>query len=528
MMNSTNDGSRTFGASQGMLCAGFLLVAGCATISLGDPQITKTPTGETTRESVPTKLYVAKIWQDGGTATISLARACETVEKRILTVRTARERHNDWAVVDWAMLGGGVPLGAFGAATIVDANDVYSNQKDQRTYNTVGQTNARLAGVGIAALGAALIAIPTVDAIRASSSSVTESTEPEPSGRIVARNVACPQAPAKGLAVVAKGSKGEPVRLGTIDVPGNLKIDLVASISQDSLLNESSANLLVDTQKIGTLDLAAPRAVLDDKEWLGSQTADCEHPTVLTACDGVSSYLRLFPEGRHANAANELLSAARPVILELKDQSDWKAAWPGSCKEPKDEQGCEGVQAYLKEHETGLHAGEARDVLKGSAKTIARLRAKAEAEAKAAERKAAAQADADARAAARGDCPGGRFRVIDKGTMATKCDYDNDPTGLVRDLRTGLTWLRIPRAASFGSNRATAADFCKQRNMRLPTKDEAVKLLQGGRDSCAFPCDWYEIWTSTPGPGRTGWTVHSNGMPEPKSTNWGVYQACVR
>jgi hypothetical protein len=406
-----------------LLCGGLLFVAGCASISLGDPQVAKTPTGETTRETVHTNLYVASVRQDGAIAWLRLDHACDTVEKRILAVRTTRERHNDWAAFDWGMFGGGVALGTLGAVTIIDANDVYGNQKDQRTFNSVGQTNARLAGAGIAAVGAALIAIPTIDAIRASGSTVTESMEPEPAGKTIAAGVACKGEPVHGLAVRGRiwdgggpaesiASELEPARksgdspfggndidLGTIEIPGRLTIDLASVDSERWLLGSRGDRLdvMVGTQRVASLDLGPARAAIDDRHWDASSSSECADPRSLTACDGVAAYLRQLPDGKHAREASELTSGARPKLAALKDHADWVAAQSESCREPKDEHGCDGVQRYLDEHDAGLHAGDARDVLTGSAGKIAQLRARAEAEAKAAERKAAAEAAAEKR-----------------------------------------------------------------------------------------------------------------------------------
>jgi hypothetical protein len=370
-----------------------------------------------------TKLYVASVRQDGAIAWLRLDHACDTVEKRILAVRTTRERHNDWAALDWAMLGGGVALGTLGAATIVDANDVYGSQKDQRTFNSVGQTNARLAGAGIAVVGAALIVIPTIDAIRASGSTVTESTEPEPAGKTIAAGVACKGEPVHGLAVRGRIWDGggslelfasEPelarksgdrssgrndIDLGTIDIPGRLTIDLASVDSERWLLGSRGDRLdvMVGTQRVASLDLDPARAAIDDRHWEASAASQCADPRSLTACDGVAAYLRQLPDGKHAGEARGLTLAARPKLAALKDHADWGAARSESCREPKDEHGCDGVQRYLDEHNAGLHAGDARDVLTGSAGKIEQLRAKAEAEAKAAERKAAAEALAEER-----------------------------------------------------------------------------------------------------------------------------------
>jgi hypothetical protein len=543
-------------ARLGVLLAGSIIGHwGCATVSLGEPQVERRLTAQSTRQTVPTKRFLSAVEQDGVTATIKVDHACEVVERKTLSVRTHRERRNESAVLDWVLLGGGAVLAAVGAVELADANNVYDTQKDSRAYNPVGPSAARGVGIGLLAAGAALITIPAVDAIRSSGQETTERFEPEKTGRVTS-TVACKGIRVDGIALagrpagilpasaVVHDGSGEEVDLGAVAAPGAVQLDLASSIKEEWLLKHraDALDILIKRQAAGKVDLKPLRSMFDQRRWTSSNYNGCATPTTTNACDAVRGYLADYPDGAHAADARQLLDDASPKLAWLRESAAWQAADAESCRIPTTEYGCKGVESYLNDYPSGTHAQEATSILKGSAKKIATLKAKSGAEARTAQRKAEAaeraqerkrqaairQAAAEAKVAeqkaAQGECPGGRFRIIERGDG---CNYDA-PSGLVRDAKTGLTWLRVPGASSLNSNQATAAAFCRQANMRLPTKAEAVKLFDDGRDSCAFPCDWYAIWTSTPaGPGQ-GWVVHDDGRAERKSLNWGNYQACVR
>lgn len=105
-------------------------------------------------------------------------------------------------------------------------------------------------------------------------------------------------------------------------------------------------------------------------------------------------------------------------------------------------------------------------------------------------------------------CDGGRYVIL--GTTGSACD---DPSGLVKDTSTGLTWMRLAHFSSAPDiqTQAQAASYCQGRGMRMPTKDEALGIAGSNYSSCAF-CEW-ETWTSTPASSGKMWIVSSNGAP---------------
>ncbi|HQP34914.1 MAG TPA: hypothetical protein PLI95_07040 [Polyangiaceae bacterium] len=376
-------------------------LCGCATITLGEPQTERTPTGKTTREMVPTKRYLATVDQDGQKATIKLEHACEVVERKTVKVTTTRERQNDSSTRNWLLAGGGLTLLTAGTVTLVDAQNVYPHDGSSRTYNPVGPSGATAIGVALVAAGAVLTAIPAADAIRASGSETSESIEGEKSVRVVSQGVPCKGKKVSSLAVVGRVPSGDDLDLGAVDVPGGLTLDLESVVLEAWLLRNrgDELELVVNAQKIGSVKLSELRGFYETKRWDAAGAGACAEPSLVNACDGVKGYLDDYPKGARAREARELLDKAEPQIAALKERAAWSAANVEMCRVPTAPTGCKGLESYLAEYPDGPHAEEAKAVLQGSAKAIAKLVAKAEAEEKAERRKAEAAEKAERRKA---------------------------------------------------------------------------------------------------------------------------------
>lgn len=114
----------------------------------------------------------------------------------------------------------------------------------------------------------------------------------------------------------------------------------------------------------------------------------------------------------------------------------------------------------------------------------------------------------------------GRYVVEDVGNAE-----DGSGTGLVRDIRTGLLWLRF--AGASGSGQRGAAAFCARRGMRLPTKEEALAIADKGSCNDAWPMGW-GTWTSSFSEPNEAWHVGSLGNPVRDSLLTPVRALCVR
>lgn len=109
---------------------------------------------------------------------------------------------------------------------------------------------------------------------------------------------------------------------------------------------------------------------------------------------------------------------------------------------------------------------------------------------------------------AAGRCGSGRCSVLDPGTAGD----EDDGSGLVRDTRTGLTWMRKPYKGS-GLSQEGSSVYCRSKGMRLSTKDEALGIAAGNKELCAFPSPWW-TWTWPPPGAERAWLVSFRGYTD--------------
>jgi hypothetical protein len=178
---------------------------------------------------------------------------------------------------------------------------------------------------------------------------------------------------------------------------------------------------------------AKQAADADDAEWQSSNVDACRNPKTADACDGIRNYLARYRNGAHAGVANQLVDAAASPLAEIQcrdsvaaaskadaqatdgrtpaaevlvswqqaktscgsswtdanqrsldlavaaqeralDEASWQGAGPEKCRQPKESSDCDGAQAYIASRPAGLHASEAKMLLKGSAKRIQALK----------------------------------------------------------------------------------------------------------------------------------------------------------
>ena len=116
----------------------------------------------------------------------------------------------------------------------------------------------------------------------------------------------------------------------------------------------------------------------------------------------------------------------------------------------------------------------------------------------------------------------GRYVVLQQPTSGD----NDDGSGLVRDTRTGLTWMSKPYAGAF--NQAQAASYCQSKGMRLPTKDEARGIAGENWETCAFPSHWW-AWSSTSAGSGRAWVVSHYGNAIEPDVGYSIDSVlCVR
>ena len=114
-----------------------------------------------------------------------------------------------------------------------------------------------------------------------------------------------------------------------------------------------------------SVDSNPQRDARDDAMWFGIDTVRCKVPANVDACIAVRSYLQRFPNGAHADEANQVLAAAQPALEKLqKDEMSWRKSSHGECGMRKTTDACVGVEAYDLQFPTGLHSDEAHRLLK--------------------------------------------------------------------------------------------------------------------------------------------------------------------
>jgi hypothetical protein len=112
-------------------------------------------------------------------------------------------------------------------------------------------------------------------------------------------------------------------------------------------------------------DAATSARVREETVWNKARVTGCELPVSLAGCDAVRIYLAKYPTGAHVDEANKALAAGQPQLEKLqKDENAWQQAGVTACRAPGGKDACLGVELYLTKYPAGLHADEARTLLR--------------------------------------------------------------------------------------------------------------------------------------------------------------------
>jgi hypothetical protein len=105
----------------------------------------------------------------------------------------------------------------------------------------------------------------------------------------------------------------------------------------------------------------------DERDWVAIETVKCKIPARVEACNSLRQYIVHHPQGAHVQEATEILAAAQPALEKLqRDDVAWQKANRNDCASRRTPDACVGVEAYEMQFSSGVHADEARRLLKAA------------------------------------------------------------------------------------------------------------------------------------------------------------------
>lgn len=418
-------------AAEALLLVGTTQLA-CAEIGLRDPR-TQERVVSTSTAQVPVQGLASGRAEVNETAllVVEASHVCDTVTRSEVETTAVRDRYNADATTTWAMGLAGVAATAAGTAILVDSRNVYPNDETSRTYNPTGQDKAVLWGSALTATGVALATVAIVDAFRAQGeethvSSASRDGTPEKRGT-------CTNAPLVGATIMGSAiGSGAKYRLGFTGDDGRLKVDLASVLPDDFDWSRRRLEVLVETQVVGEVDLAATFARREAAAWDVLPIASCKNPEESTSCDPVREFMQTYPDGAHTAEAKALLEEMEPTLQDLYSRETWAGLSIAQCRNRAFETSTDGevacipVREFLNAYPNGAHSEEAGAILKEAEKRIARLRREEEEarkKADAAARAEEARQEAEAKKRCIGRCKVGcsSWKVADRSACFTGC-----------------------------------------------------------------------------------------------------------
>jgi hypothetical protein len=312
----------------------FVGASGCATIGTRPPETVSERTVSTVlehqrRAGDPT----AEIQQDGTMVVVRAIATCLQDDVDVNTVERVREakHYNASPVGDWwAGIGGGIALGT-GALMIATPSTFASNgnsstasgQPSSGSSGTSSVSPGAITGlgVGLVVLGAALLTIPIVDAVRSSGSDKSVTRERVP-GPVLRRDLSCPSTPMAGgrvsLATVP------PISVGVTNQDGMAQVDLAHTVA-DPAPRRGTVNVLINGSPVGHVDLTPLVVAREEAAWLVLNPQRCASEATSATCGALFSFSTSFPNGAHSAEANLALAPYR-TKLEAERKAQVAAA----------------------------------------------------------------------------------------------------------------------------------------------------------------------------------------------------------
>lgn len=250
-----------------VLCLATSLLAGCGDIRMTTVASQERVLGRTQRIAPGAGVRV-RARLDDTTLVLRTTRGCEVVvweEVETLEIREADEDPTEELI----LLGlAAIPLG-IGVGLLVDAPNVYDDDRNSRQYNSTGQTGAYVAGGVLTGIGGLIALPPLIQLFRAAGASEERVTTAERRAEVQSSNVACPDGthPMRTAVVLEVG--GHRLMTPGTDADGHLEIDLAKTIPPEVAERAVTVKVIVSGKVVGELDIepildAQRRAAGDD------------------------------------------------------------------------------------------------------------------------------------------------------------------------------------------------------------------------------------------------------------------------
>lgn len=147
-------------------------------------------------------------------------------------------------------------------------------------------------------------------------------SKPSPTSRsrLVSRRLHSSKTPRKVHAVPVRGRRDtRPLTPHPASYFLHPSVDATPLLSPAFLLGRPGGSAPLQLSgygEAGTVDLTPFQQRLDERVWLGAESARCAVAERPNDCQGVEHYLRTLPSGAHADEARALLEAARERLAE--------------------------------------------------------------------------------------------------------------------------------------------------------------------------------------------------------------------
>lgn len=252
---------------------------------------------------------------DGTTLFLQTNQGCDLVEMEEVRIVETREADED-LTEEFVVLGlSTVPL-VTGIVMLVDAPNVYGDDRNSNQYNPTGPTGAYAGGTVLTAIGGIMALVPIIELMRVAAAGEERETTSTRQGAVVTGDVQCEASsnPVRTSVVLRVGASN--LATPGTDHNGHLEIDLAKAIPHDIAKSAVIVQVIVAGKVVGELDIEPildaqqeMRREQDAQVWDTVDKERCVAASVddAQACASVRAYLTRFPKGQHAEEAQAVL-----------------------------------------------------------------------------------------------------------------------------------------------------------------------------------------------------------------------------